>query len=237
MPDVEHTTGSCFVQPYPTGVVIRRRRRIGSSRPFFSCVSESLVYGFHANGCRGRAGRKDMPRSVANIFGMVMVVLSIGFNIWRYPIVWKMAGPATAGASEMSHPATTPESAPAAQPAKPAAVEPERAASPPTLATQSEPKPAADAGAKSAVVAAPVNASPPIHVEPVAAVAEKAAPISPSPAKPLVPVPKMVAKAAAVGAGAVRRLPPVDESQPQPTAMYASGATGAIPIYPSTGIK
>ena len=58
--------------------------------------------------------------------------------------------------------------------------------------------------------------------------------------KPLVPVPKVIAAERPVGTvegTAVRRLPPVDPNVP-PVARYPSeSAGGAIPIYPSTGIK
>lgn len=175
-----------------------------------------------------------MPRSATTIFGLVLVALSIGFNTWRYPIVWRLAGSSAAPAAAAESPRGL-TATPAAEPAKPAPVNPA-----PTLATQNAAQPAAaETNKPAAIPTSPVEVSPPISAAPVAA--EKRLPVAVSQEKPLVPVPKMVAFAkpsgSAEGTAGVRRLPPVDTNSPSPATLYASGSSdGAIPIYPSTGM-
>jgi len=174
-----------------------------------------------------------MPRSAATIIGLALVAVSIGFNIWRYPIVWRMISPVAAPAAprapaavEASHPSAA---ASAVQPiklppAQPQPATPQPATPPLMLATQGEPKP----------VRGPASDAAP-------AAAERGLPASTSLEKPLVPVPRMAAVAKPIGtadaAAAVRRLPPVDPNVPTMSGSYASGRSDAIPIYPSTGIQ
>jgi len=92
------------------------------------------------------------------------------------------------------------------------------------LATQGEPKPVRGPASDAAPAAAEYGLSASTSLE-----------------KPLVPVPRMAAVAKPIGtadaAAAVRRLPPVDPNVPTLAGPYASGPSGAIPIYPSTGIQ
>lgn len=74
-----------------------------------------------------------MPKTAATLLGFAIVVVSIGFNTTRYPVVWEMVGPAgqPAGAADTTQPAmpsaNTESPAPVAQespsplPAAPAA--------------------------------------------------------------------------------------------------------------------
>jgi hypothetical protein len=177
-----------------------------------------------------------MPRSAANFFGLVLVVFSIGFNTWRYPVVWRMASEPTASAAsgESSQPSAPTLSA---QPAKPAMAETERTAIPPILATQSETQPASNTMGKPVAAFPPLESNRPIVAS--LATIEHRLPESTSQEKPLAPVPKAIAAARPMGTAAeavVRRLPPVDPNVPPPTGLTASASPGdAIPIYPSTG--
>jgi hypothetical protein len=184
-----------------------------------------------------------MPRSATTLFGLALVACSIGFNIWRYPIVWQMAGPMAPAAATS-----------AIQPIKSPLAKPEPAMPPPTLPTGSEPKSVRGA----AVDVTPTGAERGLSA-PTGVTSEKFSPLPQAPPlqwggvsrqrgsieshtsleRPLVPVPRMAAVAKPIGmaepAGAVRRLPPVDPNVPPMAGPGLSG--GAIPVYPSTGIE
>jgi hypothetical protein len=207
-----------------------------------------------------------MPRSAATIFGLVLVACSIGFNLWRYPIVWRMADPivapaamsaapkATPAAGESSHPSAATS---AVQPIKSPPAPPERATPPLVPATQSEPTPVR--GATNDVT--PPGSERGLTVS-TGVTSEKSLPIPQAPPlqwggvsrqqgsigscnnleRPLAPVPGMATVAKPTGtaepADAVRRLPPVDPNMRTMAGTFASGSSGgAIPIYPSTGIE
>jgi hypothetical protein len=235
MSDVEHTATLFFVQPCPTVPVIRRWRFMAASAANFSCIGTSPVYGFLTDRCGNGVARKDMPKSAATMFGLVLVASSIGFNIWRYPIVSEMAGPIAAPAVPTEAPATEPGSShssgvpPRTQPAETPSPEPQPATPPPALATQGEAKAADGAAGKAADGGTPQAAergrSAPNDLE-----------------RPLVAIPRIATTArsddATEAGGAVHRLPPVDPNMPPIAGSYASGSSGgAIPIYPSTGIE
>jgi hypothetical protein len=194
------------------------------------CLSQAVAH----RGEKCGVGRKGMPRSAATIFGLVLVASSIGFNTWRYPVVWRMAGSpaASADSGDSSQPS-------AAQPARALSAEPERAALPPTLATQGEMRPEPNAANPTAAPSPPLGANPPSGAE-LAAVDHRL-PTTTGQEKPLAPVPRVVAFEKSVGAAAdiaVRRLPPVDPNVPSPPIRHVSeNPGGAIPIYPSTGIE
>ena len=191
-----------------------------------------------------------MPRSAATLFGLAFVAFSIGFNTWRYPIVWQMAGATTASAAPTpaamkAAPAAADESpkpsaaAPTAQPGKLPAAEAQPATPSLMLGAQAAQKPIAGTANESAIGnARPLAAKPAMDV---ASLARPGPLDSNGLEKPLVPIPRMgaVAKVADTSgtASAVRRLPPVDPNVP-PMGTYASGSSGdAIPIYPSTAIQ
>ena len=197
-----------------------------------------------------------MPRPAATILGLVLVASSIGFNIWRYPIVWRMAGPMAAPAA--ATPAATPKATPAAaesshpsaatsaiQPVKSPLAEPARATPSLALPTENEPKPVR--GAANGVT--PAGAERDLSV-PTRVASEKFSPPPEAPPlqcggvsrqqgfvesrtsleKPLVPVPGMTAAAKPTGtadpANVVRRLPPVDPNTRPTAGPYASGVSG-----------
>jgi hypothetical protein len=184
-----------------------------------------------------------MPRSATIIFGLVAVAVSIGFNVWRYPIVWRMTGPTatptvtapaatpaaanTPAVSKVEPPAVA-ESPPAAhaspqeQPSKPTVDEPKPATPPLMMAAKSEPKPVHVVPKESAAAVAPPAAG---HGPAALASIER----------PMVPVPKIAATTKPDVAAEVRRLPPVDPNMPRITRANEPG--GAIRIYPSTGIE
>jgi hypothetical protein len=179
-----------------------------------------------------------MPKSAATILGLALAAVSIGFNAWRYPIVWPSASKSTELAAK-DEPAQPPAPAPVSAQVTESPRKPEPAAPSPTPPTQGAAEPAA-ASATVAIPSPPVKVDTPIEAKPAAA--EQRVEVSAGDGKRLVPVPKRVMAAKPIGAAedasAVRRLPAVDPNVPAPVAADASGATGrGIPIYPSTGIK
>lgn len=54
-----------------------------------------------------------MPRIAATLGTFLLIAASIGFNIWRYPVVWEMAG--RSADSERSQPEHTPQAASSAE--------------------------------------------------------------------------------------------------------------------------
>jgi hypothetical protein len=168
-----------------------------------------------------------MPRSVATFLGLVLVAVSIGFNVWHYPSVWPAVGEtATPAPSENSSQPSA--SASDAKPAESLSTEPAETPPPAAPAAHGEPKPAAVN--QTAAIPSPPTETPPA----VPAVVTKEE-------KPLVPVPRVVAAAGPIGmpsgSASVRRLPPVDPNVPPVTASALVSPSGSIPIYPSTGIK
>ena len=159
-----------------------------------------------------------MPRSAATIFGLVLVAASIGFNTWRYPIVWRMAGPIAAPEVAVASP-QPPTATPAAPRAEPPKAELPSAAPLPAPLMEDAAKPTADA--RSTAVEHPAPA--PTNLE-----------------RPLAPVPRMATMDKTTGAdaaAAVRRLPPVDPNVPPAAVGYVSAPGNAVPMYPSTGIE
>jgi hypothetical protein len=183
-----------------------------------------------------------MPKSAATFFGLALIAVSIGFNIWRYPIVWRMTSPTgSSAATSAGTTPTTPKPAPPAavepsggsavaapvQPIKPPPSEP-RAATPPLMLAASEPpRPIVDAARIAATDAV--------------AAAKRAEASSSTLEKPMVPIPRLVVTAGPIGTcqavGEVRRLPPVDPYAATLIGTNDSGPLGAIPTYPSTGIR
>ena len=84
-----------FLHCHAAGVWFSHRRTYESSRHTPCAVRriEETLKRHTACACYIGAGSKDMPKSAATIFGLALVAVSIGFNIWRYPIVWRMSGP------------------------------------------------------------------------------------------------------------------------------------------------
>ena len=183
-----------------------------------------------------------MPKSAATIFGLVLVAVSIGFNIWRYPIVWRMT---TSTASPATKTAATPPATP--RPA-PAAVEPARS-SVATSAVQPielpPPKPESATPPLTLARSETPTPIPSVAKSPTAdamATAEQRPPAPDNLEKPLVPIPRITTTARPVGspeaAKDVLRLPPVDPNMPTLVGSYpCSSSAGAIPTYPSTGIR
>jgi hypothetical protein len=169
-----------------------------------------------------------MPRSVATFLGLILVAVSIGFNVWRYPSLWPAVGE-TATAAPSNNSLQPSASTSDAKLAESLSTEPAETPAPPTLATQSEPEPVA-------VNQAAAIPSPPAETPPAAPPA-----VVTKEEKPLVPVPRVVAAAGPIGAASstasVRRLPPVEPDVPPMTTSALTLPTGTIPIYPSTGIK
>jgi hypothetical protein len=181
-----------------------------------------------------------MPKSMTTILGLALAAVSIGFNAWRYPIVWPAVSKSTELAVKDESPKLTPQPAPPAPVAEKAVVaesprKPEPAVASPTPAEQDAAKSAA-ASAPAAIPAPPSKVDAPMEAKP--AVAERRAEPSAGDEKRLVPVPKRVLAAkpmgAAEGVTSVRRLPPVD---PNVAAPVAGDPSKGIPIYPSTGIE
>jgi hypothetical protein len=186
-----------------------------------------------------------MPKTAATITGLMLAACSIGFNTVRYPIVSEMVGPLLASAP----PGDVCDAGVPPAASGNAAVPPAATADAQT-ATKEEPLPSAPAvlaEVKPVPDLATVvpDAIPPVAErtdKPAAAKDDDAAAGSTVPEKPLVPV----SQAAVLGstpaggelAGAVRRLPPVDPNQPPPpSGRNWQSAGGAVPVYPSTGIK
>jgi hypothetical protein len=180
-----------------------------------------------------------MPKSAATIFGLALVAVSIGFNIWRYPIVWRMTAPSAPPATKTA--TAAPRPAPAAveparssvatsavQPIKLPPPKPESATPPLALAGSEAPKPipgVANSPTADAMATAEQSPSAPDNLE-----------------KPLVPIPRMATAAIPIGtpkaAKEMHRLPPVDPNMPTLVGLSScSSSAGAIPIYPSTGIR
>lgn len=183
-----------------------------------------------------------MPKSMATIFGLILAACAIGFNTWRYPITWPELAK-----SDSSQPAATQPTPPSPEPAAPApekpspasekpAPEPEKPAAEKPAPAPDKPAPDKPAPAAPTVTASipsfPIKEVPPTEAD-LAAAKRLAEPL----ANRLVPVPKITNAARRAGGPAeVRRLPQVDPNVPAIPA-GAQSSPGAIPIYPSTGIK
>ncbi len=164
-----------------------------------------------------------MAKTMATIFGLVLVAVSIGLNTARYPIVWQMAEPALASK-------TSDESPPTASPEQPATQAPHVATPEATdLFTKDDPQP------EETTPAIEYDVSPtddlPVTEGPTAA--------SPVMEEPLTPV-YFAGLSGGEGSGmvareAVRRLPPVVWSDPIQAGSWSN--SGSIPVYPSTGIE
>lgn len=232
--------GSCnFTQPFPSfagGFFARLLRSIFLALPDHWCMVLSRTF------VEMKLERKVMPRSATIIFGLVLVAFSIGFNTWRYPVVWQMVSPASASAAAVKPPTATP----AVQPENPATAEPKakpkkkKTTPPPALATQTEVKPILDVVAKKPAADAPLPSEAKLPDVATAATTPPAAnpglPASTSLEKPLVAVPKLMTVEKPIVAAEVHRLPPVDPNVPLVRNVSASPG-GAIRVYPSTGIE
>jgi hypothetical protein len=193
-----------------------------------------------------------MPKTAAAVLGFALVTGSIGLNTVRYPVVWKMVGPA-----EPSMPTgETPRSAvaPAAPAPSPSASEPSTPValqkppeSPPALpamelSSEKEPQQGGAPGPDTAdkPEAAPSSSTAPaLPSQPAAALDDGQASSGEELRKPLVPVlPISVAKDVANGAdlaAGVCRLPPVDRNGLSPNQYDTSRLfSGTIPDYPRT---
>jgi hypothetical protein len=158
------------------------------------------------------------------MFGLALVVVSIGFNTSHWPVVWQGVGSAM-------EPAASPADA-----APRSVALPQQPAAPPV---QVGVKPVPDAEKTTETTPAPVQTSPPADAAP--AVDENAAPPGTKPEMPLVPVPQIRTVAgSSVNAGVtatIRRLPPVEPSASVPAVRNTASPSGSIPMYPSTGIE
>lgn len=188
-----------------------------------------MVYGFtQANGS-AEPRVKAMHRTATTMLGLAVVAVSIGFNTLRWPIVEQTVASVEPASPEESA-AVAPPSEP---PAQPAAAQP---ANPlPTLPTV---KPVPDAEKIGGENLPPNRAAPPGDI---AAAGENRPPAAIRQERPLVPVPQMRDPIAPAGAaaydGKVRRLPPVDFGQPTPIVIGQPSPYGAMPVYPTTGIR
>ena len=239
MPDVEHTATCDFVQPCLIVSLIHRQRLAAAPAGCFSCIATQPVYGFLAGARRSGAGRKDMPKSAGTLFGLALVAASIGFNIWRYPIVWRMTGPMGAPlAKTTAAPPVAPRPAPAAvepagssaatsavQPIKLLPPKPEPTTPPLMLAATAAPRPIpGTANRADTMTTAGRRPSAADDLE-----------------KPLVPVPSMAAAAlppeTSDGVNGVRRLPPVDPNMPTLVGTYPSGPSALSRSIPALGFN
>jgi hypothetical protein len=176
-----------------------------------------------------------MPKSMTTILGLALAAVSIGFNAWRYPIVWPTVSKSTELAVKDESPKSTPQPAAEKAPVAESPRKPEPAVASPTPAKQEAAKPAA-VSAPAAIPSPPSKVDAPMEAKPAGA--ERRAESSAGDEKRLVPVPKRVLAAkpigAAEGTATVRRLPPVD---PNVAAPVTGDPSKGIPIYPSTGIE
>ena len=172
-----------------------------------------------------------MVRILANVAAVVLIVLSIGLNTWRYPAVWEMAG----GPGKVAQPdqAAPPAAemvamqAPAAEPydfypAQSGAVEPIEAAEPAPAAFGPPPGPMVEPGDPYAS-----DADPTVSVPPGVSPRRLVPVVRPGEGPLQVPPPSFDRQ--------IVRLPPVDwEAPTQAKPSWPAFSETYAPSYPRT---
>ena len=166
---------------------------------------------------------KDMPKPAITLLGLMLAAVSIGWNTWRYPVVWQMVDSRTPSVSAG-------ESAPAATEPSAKSTEPSAKPTEPSEKSASKAKAALPAAIASATPLPdvpkkiiPDRAAATLEVSPASAVGERQL-------RPISAIPSSGGDAAAV----LQRLPPVDPNEPPPSFDLRTADGGTI-VYPSTG--
>ena len=189
-----------------------------------------------------------MPRIVAVVGAFALIVCSIAYNMWRYPIDRHMTGRSShlSQSSEPSQPVAAPKSTPAEPPSDKSA-RTYQCKIPPAV-SRDVPQPAADWPevdnlADDCDAQRPAKVAPSTKYTANAEPPESSEPESPEPLavarsdRRLVPVVRPDVRQEPPGLENILRLPLVDDARSvAPQRRRSQSAGNSIPFYPTTGI-